>query len=74
MKIIVNTIFLNNSNLFANILKERIGNSDSYSFQLFRNLNDTNECELEFESQCFSNVNECKEKLFEKLKLISDIE
>lgn len=64
-KIVVNTIFLDRSDYFAEILKERIQNFDIYSFQVFRT--NGQESMSEFESEEYQTLDECKNELFKYL-------
>lgn len=64
-KIVVNTIFLDRTDYFAEILKERIQNFDIYSFQVFRT--NGQESMNEFESEEYQTLDECKNELFKYL-------
>lgn len=64
-KIVVNTIFLDRTDYFAEILKERIQNFDIYSFQVFRT--NGQESMSEFESEEYQTLDECKNELFKYL-------
>lgn len=71
-KIIINTLFLDDSEIFANILKDHVNNINSYSFQIFKRLNNSNDCELKFESNSFIDVEECKKYLLKKLNELEE--